>query len=212
MGWHQHPFSHLRGRSVLANDITPTSHCQSAKCPTTSQLAVLGSRNVDTDQGAPLLDVTLGQVLCFRDGAYAVADEHRVNIPQASCNRRVQENKLTQAVPAVFVWASLSWIRNERFSDVITILSSRASQPTAQSKTGVLPFTSFLSFARDNSPRSLRACQIIPAAEAISSCMTTLLTDRRTSVSSARFQRPLMAVRHEPPWRGREPSCASRLP
>lgn len=81
------------------------------------------------------------------NGAYAVPDEHRVSIPQETCNRPVQENKLAQAVPAVFVWVSLSWIRNERFSDVITTLSSRASQPTAQSKTGVLPFTSFLSFA-----------------------------------------------------------------
>src|SRR6266581_8014354 len=175
-------------------------------------MAILDLRNVDTKQAAPFLDVTQRKFLCFTNGAYAVADEHRVSIPQASCNRRVQENKLTQAVPAVFVWASLSWIRNERFSDVITILSSRASQPTAQSKTGVLTFTSFLSFPRDNSPLSLRACQIIPAVEAISSCITILLADGSTSVSSARFQRPLMAVRHEPPWRGREPSCSSRPP
>src|SRR5712692_7726239 len=120
---------------------------------------------------------------CLRAGISQGPDEHRVSIPQETCNRPVQQNKLAQAVPAVFECASLSWTRNERFSGVITSLSSRASQPTAQSKTGALPFTSFLSFPRDNSPLSLRACQIIPAVEAISSCITILLADGSTSVS-----------------------------
>src|SRR6266571_4712426 len=114
-------------------------------------MAILDLRNVDTKQAAPFLDVTLRQFLCFTDGAVAVADEHRVSIQQERRNRPVQENKLAQEVPAVFVCASLSWIRNDRFSDVITILSSRASQPTPQSKMGVLPFTSFFEGVPDNS-------------------------------------------------------------
>jgi len=39
-------------------------------------MAILDSRNVGSKQAAPLLDVTLRQVLYFTDGAYAFTDEH----------------------------------------------------------------------------------------------------------------------------------------
>src|ERR1039458_2100875 len=48
--------------------------------------------------------------------------------------------------------------RKARFSWVKTILSSRASQPMAQSKTGPAATTSFFSFANVISPFASRAC------------------------------------------------------
>jgi hypothetical protein len=52
---------------------------------------------------------------------------------------------------------------------VITILSSRASQPIAQSKIGGFPFVAFLSCESDDSPLVPSAFQMAPAAFPISS-------------------------------------------
>ncbi len=46
---------------------------------------------------------------------------------------------------------------------MITILSLRASQPTAQSKIGGFPFVAFFSCESDNSPLVLSAFQMAPA-------------------------------------------------
>src|SRR5207245_11110424 len=44
-------------------------------CKRGNEMPILDSRNVDAKQAAPFLDVTLGQILCFTNGAYAFADE-----------------------------------------------------------------------------------------------------------------------------------------
>jgi len=49
-----------------------------------------------------------------------------------------------------------------------TILPSRASQPMAQSRSGGLPFTSFVNCATDNSPLALSASQMAPAVKPFS--------------------------------------------
>ena len=66
---------------------------------------------------------------------------------------------------------------NELFLGVMTILSSRASQPIAQSNIGPLAFTSFLSWASESSPRALRVCQTAPAIWPMSLCMQNSLRD-----------------------------------
>jgi hypothetical protein len=58
-----------------------------------------------------------------------------------------------------------------RFLGVITTLPSRASHPTAHSKMGPLPSTSFLSCASESSPWVLRAYQMAPAIWPMSSSM-----------------------------------------
>src|SRR5262249_51224283 len=89
---------------------------------------------------------------------------------------KIVEARAGQHVAAA-VCVSLSWTRNGRFSGVITILSSRASQPIAHSKNGVFPFTSFFNWLRDNSPSLLSTCQIWPATVPISSCTDSSFCD-----------------------------------
>jgi len=50
----------------------------------------------------PLLDITLSKFLSFANGTDMGPDEHRVCLPQESCNGVVQENKSDQAGSAVF--------------------------------------------------------------------------------------------------------------
>src|SRR6266404_4629468 len=73
--------------------------------------------------------------------------------------------------PAALASAPLRPTRKVRPSRMITILSSRVSQPTAQSKTGVLQPTAVLSCANDNSPFVFSAFQMSPAVVPISLCM-----------------------------------------
>src|SRR5467141_1075619 len=73
--------------------------------------------------------------------------------------------------PAALASAPLRPTRKVRPSRRITILSSRVSQPTAQSKTGVLQPTAVLSCANDNSPFVFSAFQMSPAVVPISLCM-----------------------------------------
>ncbi len=81
---------------------------------------------------------------------------------------------------AAFARVSFSRMRNERFSGVIAILSSRASQPMAQSKRGGLRLTVFFNCVSDNSPLVLSACQMAPAVVPISSCTVISLSFVRT--------------------------------
>src|SRR5579883_39387 len=53
----------------------------------------------------------------------------------------------------------------------MTSLSSRASQPIAQSNTGDFASIRFFNVGKDNSPCSLRDCQIAPAVLPIASCI-----------------------------------------
>jgi hypothetical protein len=56
-----------------------------------------------------------------------------------------REDDQSEEAEVAVACASLSRIRNERFSGVIAILSSRASHPMAHSKIGGFPFVAFLS-------------------------------------------------------------------
>jgi hypothetical protein len=55
-------------------------------------------------------------------------------------------------------------IRKERFSGLITIWSSRASQPMARSKKGAFAFTWFFSCVSDNSPWVLKRLPNCPCS------------------------------------------------
>ena len=66
---------------------------------------------------------------------------------------------------------SFSQTWKDRLPRVIAILSSRASQPIAQPKTGASHSTFFLSFVSVDLPLSFRAFQITPAVVPISVCI-----------------------------------------
>src|SRR6266403_1389736 len=84
------------------------------------------------------------------------------------CLPHGEDNQTYEALAAL-ACACFSRMRKERFSGVITIWSSRASHPIAQSKVGSFPFTAFFSSLRDRSPLVLSASQIVPAVLPISS-------------------------------------------
>ena len=66
---------------------------------------------------------------------------------------------------------SFSRTRKDRLPRVIAILSSRASQPIAQSKTGASHSTFFFSFCSVDPPLPFSAFQIAPAVVPISPCI-----------------------------------------
>ena len=66
---------------------------------------------------------------------------------------------------------SFSRMRKDRLPRVIAILSSRASQPIAQSKTGASHSIFFLRFGRVDPPLPFSAFQIAPAVVPISPCI-----------------------------------------
>src|ERR1700687_4411572 len=84
-------------------------------------------------------------------------------------------------------------MRNERFSGVITIWSSRASHPIAQSKVGSFPVTAFFSSLRDSSLLVLSASQMAPAVLPISSSIVILFPSHNPHRANTHHLRPIEA-------------------